>query len=357
MARPDSYSFPASSSSNPYRYSTYEDQRPLHEHAHDYPARSEHRGPPQVHPLYHDGPEDQDEAFDVRADFDGDGPRWSERYGSDNGKGHNRGDSKSYRPVEDHVAPAGSVYNPGVKNTTSREELVSVPVLGPEWDKSELHDLSRRGQAEIGAEKRRTAWLAWTRDQRGICGVRWLTRRVVVFGMFVFCAALAVTLYFTIPRPAAFSFYEPAPFTVDNSTIAFSRSPTNFSFSGNLQLLADTSSAYLPTHFTNIQATVYDLNTNKQVATGNYGNHVVPKGQNEPVTLPVTFSYTALNTSDTTWNDYYDACGHIWTGTVRPDLKLRLVVQMSILGLVGHPEASTQISDVTCPFELPANSV
>lgn len=63
---------------------------------------------------------------------------------------------------------------------------------------------------------------------------------------------------------------------------------------------ADTSSAYLPTHFTNIQATVYDLNTNKQVATGNYGNHVVPKGQNEPVTLPVTFSYTALNTSDTT---------------------------------------------------------
>lgn len=40
--------------------------------------------------------------------------------------------SRSYRPVEDHVAPAGSVYNPGVKNTMSREELVSVPVLGPE---------------------------------------------------------------------------------------------------------------------------------------------------------------------------------------------------------------------------------
>jgi hypothetical protein len=39
---------------------------------------------------------------------------------------------RSYRPVEDHVAPAGSVYNPGVKNTMSREELVSVPVLGPE---------------------------------------------------------------------------------------------------------------------------------------------------------------------------------------------------------------------------------
>jgi hypothetical protein len=94
MSRPDSYSFPASSSSNPYRYSTYEDQRPLHEHEHHDPDRSGPRGPPQVHPLYHDGPEDHDEAFDVRADFDGDGPRWSERYGSGTGTGHSRGDSK-----------------------------------------------------------------------------------------------------------------------------------------------------------------------------------------------------------------------------------------------------------------------
>jgi len=39
------------------------------------------------------------------------------------------------------------------------------------------------------------------------------------------------------------------------------------------------------------------------------------------------------------------------------DLKFRLVVRMSIIGLVTHPETSTQISDVACPFELPGNSV
>lgn len=39
------------------------------------------------------------------------------------------------------------------------------------------------------------------------------------------------------------------------------------------------------------------------------------------------------------------------------DLKFRLVMQSSIVGLVTKPETSTQISDVTCPFELPANSV
>lgn len=41
----------------------------------------------------------------------------------------------------------------------------------------------------------------------------------------------------------------------------------------------------------------------------------------------------------------------------RADMKLRLEVRMSIIGLVTHPISETQISGVTCPFELPANSV
>lgn len=48
--------------------------------------------------------------------------------------------------------------------------------------------------------------------------------------------SLGITLYFVIPRVPSFTFYTPTPFTVDNSTIEFSRSPTNFSFNGNLNL-------------------------------------------------------------------------------------------------------------------------
>ncbi len=59
--------------------------------------------------------------------------------------------------------------------------------------------------------------------------------------MFLYSAdrphRLIVTLYFAIPRTPAFSFYQPTPFTVDNSTISFSRTPTNFSFTGTLNLL------------------------------------------------------------------------------------------------------------------------
>lgn len=41
----------------------------------------------------------------------------------------------------------------------------------------------------------------------------------------------------------------------------------------------------------------------------------------------------------------------------RTDLKFRLVLKSSIVGLVTQPEASTQLSDITCPFQLPSNSV
>ncbi|WWD18980.1 hypothetical protein CI109_103437 [Kwoniella shandongensis] len=321
--------------------------------------------------LYYEQGEEEDEPFDVRADFDGTGPRWSDRYGQgqgigqDVGKGEGSlrsglgggmvGDDRSYRPVDDHVAPTGHTAN--TKSATSREELVSVPVLGAEWQKSELHELSRRGQSELRGEKRTRAWREWTRDQRGLCGSRWFTRRILVGAIFAFVVALGIALFFLIPRVPSFEFYGEQPFSVDNSTISFNRTPTNFSFSGNLNLYADASSSYLPVHFTSLQAKLYDLTTDKLIATGDWGNHRIAHKDQQPVLLPVTFSYSALNTSDTTWNDMYDACGHLWTGTTRPDLKFRLVLRMSIMGLVNHPEQSTQISDVTCPFELPGNSV
>jgi hypothetical protein len=52
---------------------------------------------------------------------------------------------------------------------------------------------------------------------------------------------LGVLLYFVIPRNPSFEFYPERPFDVDNSTISFSRTPTNFSFTGNLNLYGTSS--------------------------------------------------------------------------------------------------------------------
>jgi hypothetical protein len=62
------------------------------------------------------------------------------------------------------------------------------------------------------------------------------------------------------------------------------------------------------------------LTTNKVIATGDLGKYKVPRGSQEPVILPVTFSYAALNATDITWNNMYAACGHLWPGTVRPGM-------------------------------------
>ncbi|WVQ81916.1 hypothetical protein IAT38_004043 [Cryptococcus sp. DSM 104549] len=365
--------------------------------SHDFPPIQRYTRPQSQYTTAYSPNEEADESFDVRADFDGTGPKWSERnstYGGlgspglgspGMGGGSVRGSvmggprgsmmggprgargsvisvgalgmgDENYRPVDDHVPPMAHSYSQN-KSTASGEELVSVPVLGPEWKKGELHDMSRRGQAEIRGESRTRAWREWTRDQRGLCGIKWMTRKVLVCILFGVVVGLALTLYFLLPRVPRFEFYGDQPFTVNNETISFNRSPTNFSFSGNLNLYSDASSSYLPVHFKHLQATLYDQTTNKKIATGDWGDHSIPHKSQQPVILPVTFEYSAVNTSDTTWNNFYSACGHIWTGTVRPNLKFRLVLKMSIVGLTKKPEMSTQIGDITCPFELPANSV
>lgn len=64
--------------------------------------------------------------------------------------------------------------------------------------------------------------------------------------------------------------------------------------------LADASSSYVPVHFTHLEASLYDETTNKKIATGDWGNHVMPHKAEQAIILPVKFAYSAINTSDTT---------------------------------------------------------
>jgi hypothetical protein len=45
---------------------------------------------------------------------------------------------------------------------------------------------------------------------------------------------------------------------------------------------------------------LFHLTTNKQIASGHYGKNKVNKGSSVPVSIPVQFSYTAPNATDTT---------------------------------------------------------
>ena len=118
---------------------------------------------------------------------------------------------------------------------------------------------------------------------------------------------------------------------------------------------ADSTSSYLPVYFTNLDITVKDLTTSKQIAHGNWRNQKLKRGTAEFVSLPVQFSYTGVNTSDTTCecsvtpvslpvsltlvhsgSNMYNACGHLWTGTTRQGRPA-----------VGGPSATT---DIRCRY-------
>ncbi|KAG9119061.1 hypothetical protein FRC07_006096, partial [Ceratobasidium sp. 392] len=96
-----------------------------------------------------------------------------------------------------------------------------------------------------------------------------------------------------------------------------------------------------------------------QVATGNLGGYTVPPKTFSAIKVPVTFSYVGVNSSDATWLNFYNACKNKSqvTGGIRPGLQLRLILELSIAGLINKPTAGTQISDANCPIELASNAV
>lgn len=290
------------------------------------------------------GKDEENADWDVYADFNNAGPRYAAPFIQDDG----------YRAIRDPAASESGT-------AAHQVELVTVPALGAEWKASELRDMTKAGRSEIKAEERRRKWREFNRDQRGLFGRRWATRRTLVVGMFILLSIIGILLAVFIPRAPGFGFLGTAPLSAgpDGGNPQFLRSPANFSFDALIDLQVDTNSqVVLPLHFNNIKATVYDMTTSRQVGAGNLGGYTVPAKAFTAVKVPVTFSYEASNSSDTTWNNFYNACKNKSqvTGGVRPGLQLRLVLELSIAGLIGKPTAGTQISDANCPVELPSNA-
>lgn len=293
----------------------------------------------------------KDDAWDVYADFNNAGPRYSEAYTSHAHPG--------YQQIR---TPSSPLLDP-IQAPGEKVELVTVPAMGAEWSKEEMRMMTKAGRKEGKSESRRGFWKAWYRDQRGLCG-KWFTRRFLVFFLFGLCAAIGIVLAFTIPRVPAFSFNVQSPLV--NATGAwakaiptvFSRAPANFTFAAYASLQADTTANFLPLNFKHLRAQIYDLDTNKLVGTGDWGQHTLPAKQFPKFMVPLNFTYVATNSSDQTWLNWYNSCKNkaLYADGNRQALKFRIVLDMGILGLPSDHAASTQISDASCPVELPINA-
>ncbi|KAJ3548360.1 hypothetical protein NMY22_g1290 [Coprinellus aureogranulatus] len=303
------------------------------------------------------GKDEEEEAWDVYADFNNAGPRYSSAFtpqtfaNSSHSGYHQLPTPPTPQPHEQFDANGAKV------------EMVTVPAMGAEWSKDELKNMTKRGRKERKAEARKEFWTAWRRDQRGLCG-KYFTRRVLVFFLFGLCAAIGIVLAFTIPRVPKFSFQSSTPLA--NATgewaeavpYGFSRAPANFSFPAYAALTLDTTSSYLPLHFTSLKAEVFDLDTDRQVGTGDLGKRTIPARGFPRILLPLNMTYAISNDSDVTWNNWYNACKNraIYPDGKRTSLKFKMLLDMTITGLPGHKKASVQISDAECPWELPINA-
>jgi len=198
-----------------------------------------------------------------------------------------------------------------------------------------------------------------------MCGVKWLNRRTLVITLFCLVAAVAIVLGFTFPRVPSFAFSNDSPISAATGDWAsavstgFSRTPANFSFPAFANLQVNTQSNYLPLHFNHLRAQVFDIDTGRQIATGDLVGKSLQAKAFPIINLPLNFTYVATNSSDQTWKNWYDGCKNKinYADGQRPVVKFRLVLNMDIRGLPSSPSASTQISDASCPIELPKNSV
>jgi hypothetical protein len=291
----------------------------------------------------------KEENWDVFADFNNAGPRYANAFGQNDA---------SYQPI----AHQPSKLDDATSNI-GPVEMITVPALGPEWKASEMRGMTKRGKREQEKERSQQRWKEWRRGERGLCG-KYFTRQFTVFFIFGLCIAVGLILGFCIPRVPGFAFNQTTPlkratgaFNASIPTI-FSRAPANFTFPAYADLQVDGNSNYLPIHFNHLSASVTDLQSGIQVASGNLYSYSVPAKEYTPIQLPLNFTYIATNDTDTTWVTWYDACKNkqLSTNDTRPGLNFRMTLFMTIRGLPGSSQTSSQFVDVNCPIELPVNA-
>lgn len=88
-------------------------------------------------------------------------------------------------PTTPLIASKGEVVDS--EGTPAPVELVTLPALGPEWERSEMKQMTKSGRREIKNDERRAKWRAWNRGEIGLCGTKWFTKKFLVFFIFAWC--------------------------------------------------------------------------------------------------------------------------------------------------------------------------
>ncbi|TIB80064.1 hypothetical protein E3Q22_02132 [Wallemia mellicola] len=277
------------------------------------------------------------QSFDPAADFNNVGPRYV-----------------PFSPQSDSDQDDSS---PNLQASQSKGAIGTVPAMGPEWQEDEIKDMSKSHRRKEANWDRKHNVKSWFRGQRKCFGI---TRKTAVFISFGVIIALILLLYFLIPRAPTFTFRSTPLLTDDPDSASFLTYPTtNFSYDGSVAISLDTTTSWIPIKIKNIDATVYDGETNNEVGTGGFkSTQSYSKSDNIHVNMPIHFAYQASDQNDQTWVNWHDACRYRFAGEgSSTTLSIKLKLDMKVEGLTKTSTVSqTSDNTVACPFTLPSDS-
>ncbi|KAF8260921.1 hypothetical protein EI94DRAFT_1747188 [Lactarius quietus] len=301
----------------------------------------------------HDEVEQPNEGgWDVYADFNNAGPRYSHAFGIGN-------NDTSYQQLPPQVL----VKMDEESDAQGPVEMVTVPALGAEWGKDELKDMTNRGRREKNNEDLGRKWKMFNRGQYGLFGSKWLTRRTLVFSLFGLCGAIGIILAFTIPRVPSFSINGQTPLVRRQAGLtSLSRRiqslPCQLLLPG-CRIAPGRHRLELPTsHFQPPGCTGVRPQFIQLVGRGHLNRTKLPANHFTNILMPINFTYVATNDSDQTWLNWYAACKNKiqYSGGVRPGIQFRLNIDMDISGLPTQHSTATTVTNAACPIELPASA-
>ncbi|KAI9492053.1 hypothetical protein BDB00DRAFT_977395 [Zychaea mexicana] len=266
--------------------------------------------------------------------------------------------ANSYLPYSHHQrdpnAPVAPIY---IEDTTSvvadKDRTISLQpelMLANNNNNNNNNNSAERVIGGTAAEADQLEFSRKKKKRRRWCGMR---KRIVALLVLLLCTVVALIWYFVWPRVPQLTFLE-----VDAPAYDYVNSNGTqqdyFNASWVLNMTADNTANWIPTHIRDMAVTVVYRDTSEPFGHGNSGSLQLFPRTLQNVEIPISIRYTA-NTEDPTYVALSNACGprSSTSGFIVPTntFNINFLVQISIDGIAWSNSRNISVPPgFSCPL-------
>lgn len=252
---------------------------------------------------------------------------------------HQRDPNQKTEPIyiEEYTAPASTTLGMGSMLQDSMTDQIN---MRPS-QQTKIPDYNDKMSTLPQMRKRK--------QKKRCCGLRY---RTIVFITLIFIAIIAVIWYFVWPRIPEMTLDD-----VDNIgsiQVVTNTTEKSMSTSWRLNMTADNSANWVPTHIKSIDVSITDDKTQQSFGNGSTSAIVLPARTKSFVDIPVDIYYASDSANDTTFQDLYNACGVQVTSNMpfenqQDVLNITLHLTYHIAGIVWAYQRQVPFKGLMCP--------